>query len=72
MEKAKCKGCGKRVDVSRDGWFVESYQSGKKEVKYTEWNHVVGHWNGKHLCGGSGASPREMRTQKGAYDLPVS
>ena len=61
MSTIKCNVCGKQVEISRDGWLVESYQRGKKEVRYTEWHHVVGHWHGKRLCAGSGVSPSEMR-----------
>jgi len=67
MSKIKCKVCGEQVEISRDGWLVESYQRGKKEVRYTEWHHVVGHWHGKRLCAGSGASLSEMRANKGLH-----
>ena len=58
MNTTKCKKCGKSVEVSRDGWLVDSIVRGKREVRYTHWFHVVGHLhtNGKP-CPGSGADP---------------
>lgn len=58
MNTTKCKSCGKSVEVSRDGWLVDSVVRGKREVRITNWFHVVGHLhtNGK-LCPGSGADP---------------
>ena len=58
MNTTKCKSCGKLVEVSRDGWLVDSVVRGKREVRYTHWFHVVGHLhtNGKP-CPGSGADP---------------
>lgn len=53
----KCKVCGNNVSISRDGWLTESYQNGKKEVRITNWYHVIGHWHGNKFCKGSGATP---------------
>lgn len=61
----KCKDCGASLEVSRDGWITDSVarKDGKvilpvkREVKYTEWIHVPGHFRGKKQCPGSGASP---------------
>lgn len=54
----KCKECGTLQEVSRDGWVEDVITKKKREVRYVEWIHVVGHWhsNGK-LCPGSGESP---------------
>ena len=62
MDKIKCKFCETTQDISRDGWLVESYEHGKKEVRYTPWTHVFGHMRGKKLCPGSGMTPNEMKS----------
>lgn len=62
---AKCKGCGRNMEVSREGWLVDSVARkdgkpvipAKRDVKYFEWIHIPGHMNGKKMCSGSGASP---------------
>lgn len=69
MQTVKCPKCGTTQEVSREGWLVDSvvrddrhnivFVNGKpkREVRYIEWIHVVGHWFGKRMCLGSGASP---------------
>lgn len=55
MSETKCKCCGKSVQLSRDGWLLDTIIKGKREVRYVEWFHIVGHYgqNGKP-CSGSG------------------
>jgi len=71
MDTTKCKSCGKSVQISRDGWLVDSFVMGKREVRYTHWFHVVGHLhtNGK-LCPGSGADPTARGLTPRAADSP--
>jgi hypothetical protein len=69
----KCKACGQDIEISQDGWLLDEAKRDKRnniiypikrEVKYFEWIHLVGHMNSHNtkLCKGSGSSPVTNRS----------
>jgi hypothetical protein len=64
LPRIKCPVCGKLVEVSNEGWLVDSYYEDKRgrkkrEVRYFSWMHIVGHMiSNKKQCKGSGQTPK--------------